>query len=64
MEEVTTYQPGDIVDHKVLGRGIVVSFNDDGPDSWATRIRIKFQQGGEKELLFAFCAGKLTKATP
>ncbi|HYE04396.1 MAG TPA: UvrD-helicase domain-containing protein [Planctomycetota bacterium] len=52
------FAAGDRVVHTVLGRGRVVGLAGRPDDR---RVVIDFDQGGQKELLLAFCTGKLSR---
>ncbi|MBA3686735.1 MAG: UvrD-helicase domain-containing protein [Planctomycetes bacterium] len=52
------FRPDERVIHSVFGRGTVIGLA--GPEG-DRRIVIAFDQSGQKELLLAFCAGKLSK---
>ncbi len=50
--------PGDRIEHTTLGVGTVIAAHEGG---WlGDRVVIRFDQGGEKELLWAFAGGKVT----
>ena len=52
------FRTGERVIHATLGRGKVLGLS--GPEG-DRRIVIEFDHGGQKELLLAFCAGKLSR---
>jgi DNA helicase II / ATP-dependent DNA helicase PcrA len=52
-----SYEPGQRVIHSTLGRGAVVALLGPAEDR---RIVIAFDQCGQKELMLAFCSGKLS----
>jgi DNA helicase-2/ATP-dependent DNA helicase PcrA len=52
------FAAGERVIHAAFGRGEVLGLS--GPDH-DRRVVIRFDQGGQRELLLAFCAGKLSR---